>query len=148
MGETYLKFCLCGVIYAASIAAISIPLISRRFKNNAPWNSLANAFSGGVFLAIGLMHLLPESSESFSEATGSSFPYGPLLAICSFTFVMYIEKVAFDTHKLISHGDKHVDLGNHHHSNSDEEEDRMKHQLNMHKRFTKHLQAGNGDRKL
>mmetsp|Transcript_5758 Transcript_5758/g.10278 ORF Transcript_5758/g.10278 Transcript_5758/m.10278 type:complete len:163 (-) Transcript_5758:556-1044(-) len=149
MGGAYLKVGLSALIFLASIGSISIPLVSSRFKNNNHWNSLANAFAGGVFLAIGLMHLLPEASENFKEVYGSSFPYSSLLAIASFTFVMYIEKVAFDSHQLMSHGDKHQDLGNHHHKdNSDEEEDRIKHELNMRNRFTHHLKVGTGDRKL
>lgn len=148
MSEVYLKFGLSAVIFAASVFSILIPLVSKRFKNNNHWNSLANAFAGGVFLAIGMLHLLPEAAEAFSDATGSSYPYGSLLALVSFTFVMYIEKVAFDAHKLVSHGGNHTDLGDHNHKdNSDEEEDRIKHELNVRNRFTQHLNVGLGDRK-
>jgi zinc transporter 1/2/3 len=147
-------------MFAVSVGAISVPLFHDRFKNNNHWNSLANAFSGGVFLAIGMLHLLPEAAEALSAATSSKFPYSFLLAIASYTFVMYIEKVAFDSHKLMTHGDRHTDLGKHHHGhghkengkskqrvNCDEEEDRIKHELNMRNRFTQHLKVGLGDRK-
>lgn len=29
--------------------------------------SLANSFSGGLFLAVGLLHLLPEAAENFED---------------------------------------------------------------------------------
>lgn len=41
------------------------PLKMKAFKENKLVMSLANAFSGGLFISIGLMHILPESNENF-----------------------------------------------------------------------------------
>ena len=37
-----------------------IPLKSKAFKESPKILGIANAFSGGVFLAIALMHIMPE----------------------------------------------------------------------------------------
>lgn len=41
---------------------------------------------------------------------------------------MYIEKVAFDSHKLVTHEDRHIDLGLHH-RDYDHKENQSKSQL-------------------
>ena len=43
----------------------SIPLRLVAFKENKLVLALSGAFSGGLFLSIGLIHLLPESNENF-----------------------------------------------------------------------------------
>ena len=37
-----------------------LPVYSKRFSENPKILGIANAFSGGVFLAIALMHIMPE----------------------------------------------------------------------------------------
>ena len=37
-----------------------IPVFSSKFKSSPMILGIANAFSGGVFLAISLMHIMPE----------------------------------------------------------------------------------------
>ncbi|KAL6072924.1 Zinc transporter ZIP3 [Balamuthia mandrillaris] len=56
--------------------------------------SLGNALSGGVFLCIGLAHLLPEAEEQLREARlAEGIPVSPLLAIAGFSLVLFVEKV-------------------------------------------------------
>jgi zinc transporter 1/2/3 len=43
----------------------SIPQRSKEFKENTMLLSLSAAFSGGLFLSIGILHILPEASENF-----------------------------------------------------------------------------------
>ena len=45
----------------------SIPLRVEAFKENKLVLALSNGFSGGLFLAIGLIHLLPEANENFEK---------------------------------------------------------------------------------
>lgn len=98
---------------------------------------MGNSFSGGVFLGISLLHLLPESSENLKQNIDFDFPLSYLLAIVGYMTILYIDKVAFDSHNLISHGDRHTDLGSHsHNKREDDEEKRIKHLLNMRIRFT------------
>jgi len=44
-----------------------LPLcLKKRFENNPKWQitlGVANTFSGGLFLAAGIIHILPEATE-------------------------------------------------------------------------------------
>lgn len=44
-----------------------IPLFCSAFSENPKVLGIANAFSGGIFLAIALMHILPEQVEGWGE---------------------------------------------------------------------------------
>ena len=58
--------------------------------------SLANAFSAGVFLAIALMHILPEQVDTYKELEGeSSFKLTELLVIVGYIFILSLDKVLF-----------------------------------------------------
>lgn len=45
----------------------SIPLRLKAFKESKFVLSMAGAFSGGLFLAVGIIHLLPEANEGFED---------------------------------------------------------------------------------
>ena len=45
----------------------SIPLRLKAFKENKLVIALAASFSGGLFLSVGLLHLLPEANECFEN---------------------------------------------------------------------------------
>lgn len=80
-------------------------------------------------------------------------PIGYLIAVIGYLLILYIDKVAFDQHKLISHGKHHTDLGRHHHtptdneSSDDEEENRVKHILSIKRRMASHIKSGKGEGK-
>lgn len=63
--------------------------------------SLANCFTGGVFLGIGLGHMLPEVEEKVGEI-GNDFlehiSVGNILAIVGFLLVFFVERVIFEGH--------------------------------------------------
>ena len=51
-------------------------------KENVKWMGISNSFAAGVFLSIGVTHLLPEAAETFESALNPSgdrdakiFPY-------------------------------------------------------------------------
>lgn len=84
---------------------------------------IANAFSGGVFLAIAFLHVLPEVAHDYDDymapkdasklsdglKDGDDKDYFPLpfaLAFAGYAFILLIDKVVFDTHSLV---------GEHHH---------------------------------
>ena len=82
----------------------------------------ANAFSGGLFMGIGLFHLLPEAQENFDsyysnpEVQGSFFSSQPLsyfIAFISYSLILFLEKVAFNSHSLTAH--THGEEGTHIH---------------------------------
>jgi len=58
--------------------------------------SLANAFSGGVFLSLAFGHLIPECVAGFPKGYSETFPY--MMVLGGYLLIFFIEKVAFDVH--------------------------------------------------
>jgi len=87
-----------------------VPLQSKSFGENKVALSLANAFSGGVFLSLAFGHLIPECVHGFSTALASksgsisaaasnlneAAPY--MLVLSGYLLIFFVEKVAFDAH--------------------------------------------------
>lgn len=44
-----------------------LPVLSKSFQSSPKWTGIANAFAGGIFLGVGLLHLLPEADEVINE---------------------------------------------------------------------------------
>lgn len=81
-----------------NVACWLIPLKSKKMTENKLALSLANAFSGGVFLSLAFGHLLPECTHGFhgmNEAT----PY--MLALGGYLLIFFVEKIAFDTEQIL-----------------------------------------------
>lgn len=53
--------------FAITMLAGLIPMKWKTCRNNEKWLSLANTFSGGVFLAIAFIHLIPETAGLYYE---------------------------------------------------------------------------------
>ena len=80
------------------------------FTNNYKLIGIANSFSGGIFLCVALLHLLPESTEIFekhythknneghTDKDEKHFPISFLLAFCGYTIILLIEKVISPSH--------------------------------------------------
>ena len=84
---------LCGVF----------PTYSKDCRENPKVLGVANAFACGVFLAIALIHILPEEAEEWSlehpDAT-NLFPLPYFLMFCGYTLILFVDKVAFDSSAL------------------------------------------------
>ena len=104
---------------------------SKTFRKSTKIIGIANAFSGGIFFGIALFHLLPESVEGFKQyfkyhnynGIFSKIPLSFFIAFISYSFVLFIEKVAFDSHSLL-------DGHNHNHA-SDQKLSNAKRDLNV-----------------
>ena len=77
-----------------------IPLKVKSFKENKNFISVFNAFAGGLFLSIGLMHIMPEANESFGDYfvnfkgdDSEKFPWAFFIVILSISLILFIEKV-------------------------------------------------------
>ena len=57
---TWLKIGFIVVAFVEAILAGIIPVKSKKFRESPKVLGIANAFSGGVFIAIALMHIMPE----------------------------------------------------------------------------------------
>jgi zinc transporter 1/2/3 len=57
---------------------------------------LGNAFSGGVFLCVGLVHLLPEAAEQIEHLNykiNETIPIAYVVAMGGFLLIFWIEKI-------------------------------------------------------
>ena len=92
-----------------------IPIKVKSCKESPSILGVANAFSGGVFIAIGLMHIMPEQSEAWDNWTEEQgiknpFPLPYLLMVVGYTIILILDKVLFDAHAVL-----HDDGGGHAH---------------------------------
>jgi len=91
-----------------------IPVYSKKFSESPMILGMANAFSGGVFLAIALMHIMPEQADTWKEMQDkvdgikTKFPLPFFLMVAGYTLILIIDKILFDTHAILDdHGDGH-----------------------------------------
>jgi zinc transporter ZupT len=89
-----------------------IPVKVERCRKSPAFLGVANAFAGGVFLAIAFMHILPEAAGDYAEFMAPNknpFPLPYLLIFVGYTFILLIDKVVFDSHALMDgdHGHAH-----------------------------------------
>lgn len=94
---------------------------------------IANALSGGIFLGIAFFHLLPEAGEAYeayfleNPSKYSDFPFSFFFAFISYSLILFIEKVAFNSHSLIDHEHEHHEHeGDHSLGDKDDEYEHMK----------------------
>lgn len=110
------------VIFQALLTTLNVvcwlvPLRSKHMSDNKLALSLANAFSGGVFLSLAFGHLIPECVHGFEGLTNEVTPY--LLVLSGYLLIFFVEKVAFDAHEILHEmerggGGGHAHTHNHH----------------------------------
>ena len=113
-------------IYVIAFGAGILPNIIPWCKKSTHVLGIANAFSGGVFLALAFMHILPEATSGYAEfmeddhdealnhgddGDDDFFPLPFVLTFVGYAFILLIDKVIFDTHSLV---------GEHHHNHMDD----------------------------
>ena len=82
------------LIIAAAFAGGYIPLRKSVSDGKTMILLYGNAFAGGVFLGAGLLHMLPDASDNFSQLKLSiDYPFAPLIAGLGFLLVLMIEKL-------------------------------------------------------
>jgi hypothetical protein len=93
------------VIFQAFLTTLNVvcwlvPLQSKKISDNKLALSLANAFSGGVFLSLAFGHLIPECVHGFDGMNYNEVtPY--LLVLSGYLLIFFVEKVAFDAHEIM-----------------------------------------------
>jgi zinc transporter 1/2/3 len=93
------------VIFQAFLTTLNVvcwlvPLRSKKISENKLALSLANAFSGGVFLSLAFGHLIPECVHGFEGMNYNEVtPY--LLVLSGYLLIFFFEKVAFDAHEIL-----------------------------------------------
>eukprot|EP00804_Cyclotella_cryptica_P012067 CCRYP_004509-RA/>CCRYP_004509-RA protein AED:0.35 eAED:0.35 QI:0/-1/0/1/-1/1/1/0/459 len=115
------------IIFQTLLTSINVlcwllPLRSKKITSNKLALSLANAFSGGVFLSLAFGHLIPECVEGFHHSMSSgmneALPY--MIVLGGYLLIFFVEKVAFDAHEIM-HEMEHGDHG--HGVNGDKAQD-------------------------
>lgn len=124
---TLVKIAFIICIFAMAFIAGMLPGIIPWCKKSTGVLGIANAFSGGVFIAIALLHIMPEVAEGYNEwieehehdhdhfshslkhGDESHFPLPFALIFAGYSFILLIDKVVFDTHSLV---------GEHHHGHT------------------------------
>lgn len=83
---------------ALNVLCWLIPLRAKKFTENKLALSLANAFSGGIFLSLAFGHLIPECVHGF-HGYNEALPYMTVLG--GYLLIFFVEKVAFDAHGIL-----------------------------------------------
>ncbi len=84
------------ILTAINVLCWYVPLKHKSLRENDLGLSLANAFSGGVFLSLAFGHLIPECVAGFPSGYSETFPY--MIVLGGYLLIFFIEKVAFDVH--------------------------------------------------
>jgi len=91
-------------------------------------------------MGIALFHLLPESDEAFKDyfpkdSIWYKLPNAYFIAFMCYSLILFIEKVAFNSHALIEHdhgdGHGHAHDGSHSHAHGDSKKEPLRPALNM-----------------
>ena len=110
----YFKLFSFIIIFIITFSFGLIPIFFGRYRQTTILN-YANPFAGGVFIGIGLFHLLPDASFDFEQYYKSKegktsffygFPMSYFIAFLSYSFILYLEKVAFSTDERRSNKEK------------------------------------------
>lgn len=88
------KLLMFVVIFLFGLGGGILPRIFRKTKYGGTILLLGSAFSGGVFLGAGMIHLFGDSHEFFAAAIGEhDYPYFLMVGGVGFLLILLIEKV-------------------------------------------------------
>ena len=91
------------VFLAMAVIFGVMPHFIEKCRKSTTFLSVSNAFAGGLFLGIGLFHVLPESNEMLEDLTEA--PLAFFCAFLSYALILFVEKVSFNSHSLLhDHG--------------------------------------------
>ena len=101
----YFKLFSFAIILIITFSFGLLPIFFAKYRQTTILN-YANPFAGGIFIGIGLFHLLPDASFDFEQYYNSKegstvffkgFPMSYFIAFLSYSLILYLEKVAFST---------------------------------------------------
>ena len=107
------------ILTTINVVCWLVPLRSKKISENKLGLSLANAFSGGVFLSLAFGHLIPECIHGFGEVN-EALPY--MIVLGGYLLIFFVEKVAFDAHDILHEMEGAVALQDAEKSSSSEED--------------------------
>jgi len=101
-----------GMLFAILVSSVVMGFLPLALKKVRPdlkkrLLSFGNCFAGGVFFAIGFLHLLAESGDLMHDTLHPEFPFSYILSISGFMAVFFVEKILLAGHH---HADPYVTL--------------------------------------
>ncbi len=81
-------------ILAIGVIGGLIPLSVAERETRRRFFSLGNALAGGIFLGVGLMHLLPEANETLQGFY--DYPLAALIAAMGMVLLLWVDRVLFE----------------------------------------------------
>lgn len=89
-----------------------LPMKLKTTNPNSILISLGNAFSGGLFLALGLIHILPEASTNMTKSfeksnTWARFPFAFIISFLVFSLLLFIDKIMYNTADMVTQNKHH-----------------------------------------
>lgn len=105
----WVKIGFCVFAFAEAYITGIIPTISKSCRESPKILGIANSFAAGVFIAIALLHILPEQFDLWNQIWDENghnpdhvLPVPTLLMVGGYTLILIIDKVLFDTHSLFA----------------------------------------------
>jgi zinc transporter 1/2/3 len=102
-----IKLALLVAILFVGAAGAALPLLRRGAVSSDRLLGLGNAFAAGVFLAAGLVHMIPEADRTWSDL-GQHSPLAFILAALAFALMLLVEHVLLPEH---AHEEVHAPPG-------------------------------------
>ncbi|OOZ39047.1 hypothetical protein BOW53_13235 [Solemya pervernicosa gill symbiont] len=85
------------VIFAVGVFGGMIPVGRGSIEGKQRLFSLGSAFSGGIFIGAGLIHMLPDANEGFSDAfSGLDYPLAFFVCGLGFLLILFLDKIIFE----------------------------------------------------
>jgi zinc transporter 1/2/3 len=116
------KLLLLVAILVAGAIGGALPLLRRSSASNERLLGWGNAFAAGVFLAAGMVHMLPDADRIW-VGLGYSYPVAFALAGLAFTFMLLVEHVLLPEHAHeevhAPSGERFARVAEHHHHGRD-----------------------------
>jgi len=106
----FIVFCFCQAFFAGLI-----PLVFSTCRESPKVLGFAQAFASGIFLAICLIHILPEQSDVWTKKSvekngpdAKIFPLAEMITFIGYVVILVLDKVLFDSHALFEQNDNHA----------------------------------------
>lgn len=96
----YYKLIAILLIFSITLLGGLLPIRVPILRRTRQWFAYGNVFAGGVFLGVGLIHLLPEAQATFQMTHFSSYPWVFLVCAATILLLHFLED---ETSKLFQH---------------------------------------------
>ncbi len=94
----YLKWTVALIIFALTLAAGAYPFLKREHYGNLKNFPLADGFVTGIFLGVGLVHMLPDADRLLHQG-GYIYPFAMLITGGVFIFLVLCEALSYQLNK-------------------------------------------------